>query len=217
MTHLPDEEHRPGGVGGKVQLLGADVNITGQDVVHDDIFHKGAPVVLLLIEGLGIVQGDIGHLAEAPCHLVVTGAENGVFQHVGIAQNGLEAALAEGDDAVGGVRHLQRGVRPALTQNGHIGAGNHAPLGIDHAEAAVRNIPQLNNDTLKNAVGHIYSHSLVSCINAHFTKTHYYYTQLLRTLQVPFDILLQNLLCFLDNIPRFTGKRSLHSLFLPAK
>ena len=120
-------------------------------------------------------------------------------------------------DAVGGVGHLQRGVRPALTQNGHIGAGNHTPLGIDYAEAAVRNIPQLNNDTLKNAVGHIYSHSLVSCINAHSTKTHYYYTQLLRTLQVSFDILLQNLLCFLDNIPRFTGKRSLHSLFLPAK
>ena len=217
VTHLPDEEHRPGGVGGKVQLLGADVNITGQDIVHDDILHKGSPVMLLLVEGLGIVQGDIGHLAEAPCHLVVAGAENGVFQHVGIAQNGLEAALAEGDDAVGGVGHLQRGVRPALTQNGHIGAGNHAPLGIDYAEAAVRNIPQLNNDTLKNAVGHIYSHSLVSCINAHSTKTHYYYTQLLRTLQVPFDILLQNLLCFLGNIPRFTGKRSLHSLFLPAK
>ena len=217
VTHLTDEEHRPGRVGGEVQLLGADVNITGQNVVHDDIFHKGAPVVLLLIEGLGIVQGDIGHLAEAAGSLVVAGAENGIFQHIGIAQNGLEAALTEGDDAVGGATHLQRGVRPALTQNGHIGAGNHAPLGIDHAEAAVRNIPQLNNDTLKNAVGHIYSHSLVSCINAHFTKTHYYYTQLLRTLQVPFDILLQNLLCFLGNIPRFPGRRFPERLYLPSK
>ena len=118
--------------------------------------------------------------------------------------------------------HLQRGVRPALTQNGHIGAGNHTPLGIDYAEAAVRNIPQLNNDTLKNAVGHIYSHSLVSCINAHFTKTHYYYTQLLRTLQVPFDILLQNALFYvfltiLSIYPRFTGKRSLRSLVSSSK
>ena len=217
VTHLTDQEHRPGSIGGKVQLLGADINITGQDVVHDDILHEGAPVMLLLIEGLGIVQGDIGHLAEAPRHFVVAGAENGVFQHVGIAQNGLEAALTEGDDAVGGVGHLQRGVRPALTQNGHIGAGNHTPLGIDYAEAAVRNIPQLNNDTLKNAVGHIYSHSLVSCINAHFTKTHCYYTQLLRTLQVPFDILLQNLLCFLGNIPRFPARRFPGRPDFPAK
>ena len=155
MAHLADQEHRPGGVCCKVQLLGPDVDITGQDVVHDNILDKGTPVMLLLIEGFGIVQGDEGHLAEASGSLIVAGAEHGVLKIVGVAHNGLEGFLRKGNDALGGVANLQRGIRPALTKHRHIRAGNHAAFRINHAEHAVGNIPQLDDNALKNTIGHL--------------------------------------------------------------
>ena len=155
VAHLTDQEHRPGRVRGKVQLLGPDVNIAGQDVVHDNILDKGAPVVLFLIEGLGVVQGNEGHLAEASGSLIVAGAEHGVLKVVGVAHNGLEGFLRKGNDALGGVANLQRGIRPALTKHRHIGAGNHAAFRINHTEHAVGNIPQLDDNALKNTIGHL--------------------------------------------------------------
>ena len=155
MTHLPDQEHCPGGIGGKMQLLGPDINITGQNIVHDDILDKGAPVMLLLIEGLGIVQGDIGQLAEGPGHLVITGAEHGVFKGIGIAHDGLEALLGEGHHTVGAGAHLHGGIGPVLPQQGDIGGGNDAAFRIHNAEGAVRDLLELNDHTLKNTVGHL--------------------------------------------------------------
>ena len=68
VTNLADQEHRPGGIGGKVQLLCPDVNITGENVIHDNILDKGAPVMLLPQQG-DIRAGDhaaLGvHHAEA--------------------------------------------------------------------------------------------------------------------------------------------------------
>ena len=169
MTHLANQEHRPGGIGGEVQLLGPDIDITREDIVHDDVLHKGAPVVLFLIEPLGIAEGDVSHGAEALGNFVVTGAEHGVLESIGAAHNGLEALLAKGNHIVTGIAHLQGGIAPALAQQGGVGAGDHAALGINDAEGVVGDISQLNNYTLENTVGHMAA-SLVSCINAHFIK-----------------------------------------------
>ena len=154
MTDLTNQEYRPGRVGGKMQLLGADINITGQDVVHDDILYKGAPVMLLLVEGLGIIQGDIGHIAENGGLLVVTGAENGILKAVGAAHNGAERLLPIGHHAVTGTGSLHSSLCPTLSQQGGIGAGNDTALGIDDAEGAACDIFQLDDYTLKYAVRH---------------------------------------------------------------
>ena len=154
MAHLPDQEHGPGCIGGEVQLLCPDIDITGQDIIHDDVLDEGAPVMLLLVEGLGIVQGDVGQLAEAPGGLIVAGAEHRILEVVGIADDRLEGLLAEGDDALGCVAHLQGSVGPALAQQGHVGTGNHGTLGVNNAESTVGDLLQLNDNTLKNTVGH---------------------------------------------------------------
>ena len=93
--------------------------------------------MLLLVEGLGIVQGNVSQLTEAPCSLVVAGAENCVLKVVGIADNRLEGLLTKGDDGIGCVAHLESGVRPTLAQQGHVGAGNHGTLGVNNAERTV--------------------------------------------------------------------------------
>jgi hypothetical protein len=96
--------------------------------------------MLLFVEALGVVQGNISHMAEALGDFVIAGAEHGVFEIVGIAHNGLEALLAKGDNTLGRIANLQSGICPALAQKGHIGAGYHTALGVDNAEGTVRNL-----------------------------------------------------------------------------
>ncbi len=48
-ANLAHQEHGPVGLGGNVQLLGADVDVAQQDVVGDDALDKGGLVVLLLV------------------------------------------------------------------------------------------------------------------------------------------------------------------------
>ena len=68
--------------------------------IHNNILDKGAPVVLLLIEALGIAQGNISHGAEILGQLVIPAAKHGILKIIGIAHNGLEALLGEGDDGL---------------------------------------------------------------------------------------------------------------------
>ena len=154
-----------------MKLLGADIDIAGQDIVHDDILDKGAPVMLLLIKVLGVTQRDIGHGAEGLGKLVVAGAEHGVLKEVGAANDGLEALLAEGDHALARGGDLQRGIAPPLTQQGGIGTGNNAPLGIDHTKGMTGDLFQLDDYVLENTVGHGAA-SLVSRINAYYIKAY---------------------------------------------
>ena len=123
-----------------MQLLGPDVNVAGKDIIHDNILHKGAPVVLFLVEDLGIVQRDVGHGAVASGRLIIAGAENGVLKIVGGAHNGLKGLLGKGDHTVGRVAHLQGRLCPALTKHGHIRTGYHTALRIDHAKGTVGDI-----------------------------------------------------------------------------
>ena len=154
MTHLPDQEYSTGCVSREVQLLGTDVNITGQNIVHDDVLNKGSPVMLFLIEDLGIVQGDICQLTEASGCIIITGAEHGILVIIGIANNSLKTLLPEGHNAFSGTAYPQGGIGPPLTQQGNIGTGDHTALGIDDTKGAVRNLFQLDDHALKNTVGH---------------------------------------------------------------
>ena len=81
-AHLPDQKDRPEGLRGEVELLGTDVDIPQQDVVGDDGLHKGGLVVLLLIVGLGAVQGHRHHGADE-LGLLVTALDKGGIIVVG--------------------------------------------------------------------------------------------------------------------------------------
>ena len=60
VTQLTDQKYGSEGIGGKMQLLGADINIAGENIVHQDILHEGAAVVLFFIECSCIVYRNTG-------------------------------------------------------------------------------------------------------------------------------------------------------------
>ena len=154
MADLPHQVHGPGRVRGEMQLFGADVNIAGQNIVHDDVFHEGATVVLFLVKILGVIQGHIGHGAQGPGHIILTRGENGVFKIIAAAVHRLISVLIKGNGRFQGAAHLQGGVGPTLTQKLQITAGNHAALRIDHAQNTTGCVLQLHDDSLENTVGH---------------------------------------------------------------
>ena len=110
--------------------------------------------MLLFIEDTGIVQGDIGHGTEGSGVLVLAGTEHGILKIIGTADNGFEAFLIECDNAFPGIANLQGRVLPPLPDQGHICAGNDASFRIHYAEGAAGNLFQLDNNALKNTVGH---------------------------------------------------------------
>ena len=57
--HLADQEHRPGRLGDKVQLLGADIDVAQKDVIRNDALDESRLVMLLLVIGLGAVQATV--------------------------------------------------------------------------------------------------------------------------------------------------------------
>ena len=140
MAHLTNQEHHPGCIGNEMQLLCPNVNITGQDVIHDNIFDKGAPVMLLFIEVLGIIQCDIGHHTAAAGRFIRTGAKHSVLKCTRATEDRLEAFLIELNDGLYSTCNLYSCIRPVLTQQCHVGAGNNTALAINYAEHPLGNI-----------------------------------------------------------------------------
>ena len=135
-----------------MQFLGADIDITGQDIIHDDVLDEGAAVMLFLVEGLGIVEGYVGNVTVGAGSIVITHAEHSVLQYIGVADNSAEGLLTEGDGALHIVCSLQGCIRPALTQKVDIGTGNHTAVGIDDTKGTVAGILKLQDHALKNIV-----------------------------------------------------------------
>ena len=140
MAGLPDKEDCARCVGGEMQLLGSDINIAGQNVIHDNILDKGATVMLLLIEGLGIIQRNVSHSAGGSCSVIGAGAEDRIFKVIGAVNDRLEGTLTEGGNAVAGTGDLPGCILPAFAQQRSIGTGNHVTIGINDAEGMLRNI-----------------------------------------------------------------------------
>ena len=132
-----------------MQLLGADIDIPGQDIVRDDILDEGALVMLFLVVRLGKAQGDLRHAAG--------GGGGGV------------CALHERRKAEGRIPALQRHKRlsvmyynairhgcnggqclgQALTDQCGVVRGNDAPLRVDYAERKMCRICELFHYALK--------------------------------------------------------------------
>ena len=154
MTHLTNQEHSSGSIGSEMQFLCTDIDIAGQDVIHNNILNEGASVVLFLVESLCIVQGDESHGAASLCALVIAGAEHGVLEEISSGHHGTEGLLVEGDHMVACSSDPHSSICPTLTLQVGVGAANHITFGIDHAESTLSHILQLNHYTLKNTTGH---------------------------------------------------------------
>ena len=137
MAQLPDQEDGSGGVNGKMQLLGADIDVARQNIVRKDVLHKGPPVMPLFVEHLCIIQGHIGHEAHAPGNLILAAGEHRILIVVAIAHNGFEGPASKAHHGVKGAANLQRGVWPSLTQEARVAAGDDNPLRIHDAQNSV--------------------------------------------------------------------------------
>ena len=78
--HLPHQQHHPGLIGDKMQLLGPDIHVAGQDVVGNNVLYEGGLVVLLLVIVLGLVEGHRRDGADGAAHGIVAIGEGRVIQ-----------------------------------------------------------------------------------------------------------------------------------------
>lgn len=120
-----------------MQLLGPDVDITQKDIVGDDVLDKGCLVVLLLVVGLGPVEGHGRHGADQPGVVVLAADKHSIVKLGTPAGQRLEGLALKGDNLVScGVHSLHR-TGPTLSNIGQLIAGHHRSLGIDDANGSV--------------------------------------------------------------------------------
>ena len=151
---LPDEEHRTRHVGDEVQLLGADVNIAGQDVVGDDVLDERALVVLFLVVDLGAVERDVGHDAQAVRQLVVTLGEHGVVKVRAPVDERLEGLMIDCYDRIRRAVQADDRLRPFFADHGCVAARNDVAVRVDHADHTVGGLFHLNDHALEHTAGH---------------------------------------------------------------
>ena len=149
-AQLAHQEGGPGRLGDEVELLGLGINITQQNIIRNNILHKGGLVVLFLIIGLGPVEGHHRHGTQGSGQLVLTLDESGIVKLGAPAGQGLEDLALE--VSLGIVRRVNGGHRtgPVLPDTGELAAGHHNPVGIDHAHHAVDAVLHLEDDTLEH-------------------------------------------------------------------
>ena len=162
-------KHAPGHIGGNPQFLGAHVNIAQHDVVGNDVLDKGATVVLLLIVGLGGVQGHGRHGADGLADFIVTKGKSRVVKLVAPAVQRLESLAIGGGHAASGIVDHRHILRPTLADHGQFAAGNDDALPVDHADRSVRVLFQLQHHVLKNSPRHgrpphLSSHVEILCV-----------------------------------------------------
>ncbi|CDB88125.1 unknown [Firmicutes bacterium CAG:170] len=110
--------------------------------------------MLFLVIGLGAVQRDIGHHAEAAGGLVVALGKDGVVKVGAPADERLEGLMIDHDDRIRRAVQANDSLRPFFSDQGGVAAGNDVAVGVDHADHAVGGLLHLNDHTLKNTAGH---------------------------------------------------------------
>ena len=75
-----------------MELVALEIDVTGQDVIQDDVFDKVAPVVLLVVILLDAVEGHGQDFDIFLGRRVLAGHKHGVLR-AGTAAEGLEAVF----------------------------------------------------------------------------------------------------------------------------
>ena len=137
-----------------MQLLGADIDIAGKDVVHNDVLDERTLIVLFFIIGAGAVEGDGGHGAQGAGLGVLAVDEYGKFKMGAVSGERTQRHAAEMDDGLVGAAQADDALCPFFTNDAGVGTGHDAAVGIDHTDPAIGCFFHLKNDILEHAAGH---------------------------------------------------------------
>ena len=155
LIQRPDHEHRPGHLGGHVQLLGPHVDVADEDVVGDDVLDERTLVVFLLIVVLGGVQRHRRHGTDGTAHAVVTAGKHRVVKVTAPAGQRFEGlALQRYAVALGRIDGAEI-LGPLLADTGQLAAGDDRSLRVNHTDGAIGRLLKLQNYVLKNSSGHV--------------------------------------------------------------
>ena len=177
---LPDEKDGARRVGDEMQLLGADIDVAGEDIVGDDVLDESALVVLFLVVGLRTVERDVGHDAEASGSLIVALGEHGIVKVGAPGNERLEGLFVDDNDGVRGAVELDDCLGPFFADQRGVAAGDHVAVSVNDADDAVGGLLHLDDHTLKNATGHstpslIFRQRRATCLRpalAFYTNNH---------------------------------------------
>ena len=151
---LTDQEHGAGNIRGEMQLLGADINVAGQDVVRNDVLYEDGFVVLLLIVDPGLLKGHAREDAHAARRGVSPVHKDGVIGPGVHARHGLIGPLPRNEHLLGVIPLDAAKILQLCADHAQFAAGYDHALVIRHADAPVGGVLHLNDDTLKYSAGH---------------------------------------------------------------
>ena len=154
VLRLTDEEHAPRHLRRHMELFCPHVDIAEHDVVGNNIFNEGAPVVLLLVIALRAVERHAGHGADGVAGLVIShGKHRVVKMGAPAAQRVKGTSVYRGHSPLGPVDVVHI-LRPLSADKPQIAAGDDGTLRIDHANNPVRGVLDLQDNILKNPSRH---------------------------------------------------------------
>ena len=123
-----------------MQLLGLGIDVPQQDVVRNNILHKGSLVVLLLIIGLGSVEGHHRHRTQGCGSLILALNKGGVIELGAPARQGPESLILKMSGGM--IRRIDSGDSPG-------------PVRVDHSYCTVDTVLHLEYNSLKHPAGHV--------------------------------------------------------------
>ena len=154
---LPHEQDGARLVRDEVQLLGAHVNVAGQDVVGNDVLQKSDLVVLFLVILLGLVESDGGQRADHAAHRVVPVGEGGVIRVLTGDLQRAEIPRAEGHRLVRAVQLPGMELRKMRADQRQLTGGDDEALLVHNADRPVEIVLHLGDHILKDPAGHFAS------------------------------------------------------------
>ena len=158
VVHLAHQKHDPGLIRDKMQFLGPNVHVTGQNVVRNDIFDESSLVVLFLKIVLGFAESHCRHGAYRAGHAVRPFHEGGKIHLAALGIKGTEAAVfLRNRQPVGLLQVKAVKVVQAGADHRKLACRDNETLFIHDADGPIYRVLHLNNHVLENPAGHIIS------------------------------------------------------------
>ena len=151
---LPDKENRAVLIGREMELVGADIDVAGKDIVGDDVFDEGALVMLFFVIDLGAVERHMGHQAKAAGKIIVAVDKNGIVKAVAEVGQRFDGFSGKMYCVVLGEIDDPGKLRPLDAKLLAVAAGHHGALGVDDAELTVGRGLHLFDNIRENMVRH---------------------------------------------------------------
>ena len=151
---LPDQKDGAGHIRSKVQLLGADVNISRQDIVGNDVLYKDRLVMLFFVVDLCLLKSDRSKNAHTARRGVMAINKDGIVQPRAEPADGLVRAGIGSEDLIRIFAEAAVEIVKLCADHGKLAARDNDPLIVHNADTPVGGIFHLDDDALENPAGH---------------------------------------------------------------